>query len=225
MKNKNKNLFKDSKMISFLRENFEREKMVSLKDKSMFLTFINSLSWRVVILSTMVSLKGARSRVKMINNFAQYLIVCNRRKGPDYVIAYLKASQLALSKFLAKQPVRSLMEINPDFIFPCLRHGLPKIIGPRDRVSIRHNNRKTIILWMSIFGIFRVLAGTYKISVSTITDPFTGDEAFLKEKSEIIGIPMVRALLRNFIPNDGLSKLTPNQLLPLVSASPSSLVS
>jgi len=146
MKNKNTKIFKDSKLISFIRETFEKEKMVSLKDSKLFLTFINSLSWRVVILATMVSLKGARSRCKMIHNFGQYLITCNRRKGPDYVIAYLKASQLALSKFLAKQPVRSLMEINPDFIFPALRHGLPKIIGPRDRVSIRHNNRKTIIL-------------------------------------------------------------------------------
>jgi len=78
---------------------------------------------------------------------------------------------------------------------------------------------------MSIFGIFRCIAGTYKLSINTITDPFTGDETFLKEKSEIIGIPMVRALLRNFVPSNGLSKLTPVQLLPLVSSSPSSTVS
>ena len=32
---------------------------------------------------------------------------------------------------------------------------------------------------MSIFGIFRVLAGTYKLIVSTISDPFSGDLDFL----------------------------------------------
>jgi len=50
---------------------------------------------------------------------------------------------------------------------------------------------------MSIFGIFRVLAGTYKIKVNTITDPFIGDQSFLEEKSNFIGLltpKLLRAL-------------------------------
>lgn len=89
------------------------------------------------------------------------------------------------------------MEVNKDFIFPRLASGLPKIIGPLDRVSLRHNNRKTIILWMSIFGIFRVLAGTYKLKVSTISDPFSGNNAFLAEKSLLmpqLTVDQLRAL-------------------------------
>lgn len=91
-------------------------------------------------------MKGARARVKMIHNFGRYLLLLNKNRGPDFVIAYLKASQLALSKYIARQPLGSLSEVNPDYIFPRLAHGIPKIIGPRDRISIRHNNRKTIIL-------------------------------------------------------------------------------
>jgi hypothetical protein len=133
-------------MDSLLRKTFEREKMVSFKNAKAFLTFVGTLSWRVVLLSTMTSLKGARGRVKMIHNFSRYLLIKNKQKGPDYVIAYLKASQLAISKYLARQPVSSLQEINKDYVFPRLASGLPKIIGPHDRTGIRHNNRKTIIL-------------------------------------------------------------------------------
>lgn len=82
----------------------------------------------------------------MIHNFSRYLISLEKKHGPDYVIAYLKASQLALSKYLAGEPLGSLMEVNPGFIFPRLASGLPKIIGPHDRIALRHNNRKTIIL-------------------------------------------------------------------------------
>jgi hypothetical protein len=145
MKNQKRN-FKNSKMDSLLRKTFEREKMVSFKNAKAFLAFVGTLSWRVVLLSTMTSLKGARGRVKMIHNFSRYLLVKNKQKGPDYVIAYLKASQLAISKYLARQPVSSLQEINKDYVFPRLANGLPKIIGPLDRTGIRHNNRKTVIL-------------------------------------------------------------------------------
>jgi len=82
----------------------------------------------------------------MIHNFARYLISQEKRRGHDYVIAYLKASQLSLSKYLAREPLGSLQEVNPKYIFPCLRNGLPKIIGPLDRKAIRRNNRKTFIL-------------------------------------------------------------------------------
>jgi len=120
--------------------------MVSLRNTKVFLTFLQTLSWRVVILATLESKRGARNRVRMIHNFGRYLVSLNKKHGPDFVIAYLKASQLALSKYLAQQPLSSLMEANPDYIFPRLAHGLPKIIGPRDRVSLRHDNRKTVIL-------------------------------------------------------------------------------
>jgi hypothetical protein len=82
----------------------------------------------------------------MVNNFGQYIYDQYRKKGITYVIAYLKASQLALSKYIAHSPVNSLRDIDNNFIFPCLRNGLPKIIGTQDRKSIRLGNRKIIIL-------------------------------------------------------------------------------
>jgi len=226
--NKNKN-FTQGSISTLLRTTFEKSKMVSVKNTKMFLTFVGSLSFRVILLSTLCSFKSSRARVNMIHNFARYLILQNKKKGPDYVIAYLKASQLALSKYLAGEPVGSLQEINPDYIFPRLASGLPKIIGPRDRTSLRFNNRKVIIMWMSIFGIFRVLAGTYKLKLSTISNPFSGSWTFLEEKSVALsGITeqTIRALpwgQKNF--DKGVSLLTSNRIVPFTTSSPSSKVS
>jgi hypothetical protein len=74
---------KSSNTSSLLRKTFERAKMISVKNTKMFLTFLNKMSWRVVILATFSSLKGARNRVKMIHNFGRYLVNCNRKHGPD----------------------------------------------------------------------------------------------------------------------------------------------
>lgn len=120
------------------------------------------------------------------------------------------------------------MEINPDYIFPCLRSGLPKIIGPLDRVALRRNNRKTIILWMSIFGLFRVLAGTYSLKLKTIVAPFSGSPEFLKEKSDTFQLKTLEKLraLKGYRGKwNGLSSLSPRSLLQFQTSSPSSKVS
>lgn len=149
--------------------------MVSLKNAKTFLAFVVGLHWRVIMISTGSSLNRSLPRMKMVHNFAQYLLSQYKKKGADYVIAYLKASQLALSKFLAHEKVSSLMELNPDYIFPRLHNGLPKIIGPLDRAAIRRGDHNTIRLWMSLFGLYRVIAGTYKLKLSTILDDFSGE--------------------------------------------------
>jgi len=168
---------KQNSMLQLLKETFEREKMVSMKNSKEFLSFIGLLSWRVVSLATMCSIKDARARIKMIHNFGRYLLLQNKRKGPAYVISYLKFSQLALSKFIAGQPVSSMMELDDNFIYPRLAHGIPKIIGTQDRRSLRHNNRQVIILWMSILGIFRVIASPYVLKLATITTKLSSEHS------------------------------------------------
>lgn len=163
----------------------------------------------------------------MIHNFARYLVSLNKKHGPDFVIAYLKASQLAISKYLAQEPLNTLRDVNPDYIFPRLASGLPKIIGPLDRIALRHNNRKTIILWMSIFGLFRVLMGTYKLKLATITNPFSGCEQFLAEKS--VNMSRITRDALRALPltghKQGLKELSTEKLLLFTTSSPSSKVS
>jgi len=178
----------------------------------------------------MCSLKDASARIKMIHNFGQYLHGQYKSKGIDYVIAYLKASQLSLSKYLAHEKVSSLQELDPKFIFPRLtREGLPKIIGPRDRVSIRHGNRKVIILWMTIFGLYRVISGNYTLKLDTIVNPFSGDKAFLDEMSirfEFISERLLNGHLgKHWSPMSIPKILSIRTILPVTSSSPNAKVS
>jgi hypothetical protein len=71
----------------------------------------------------------------------------NRRHGPEFVVKYLKACNLAVSKFLAGEPVSSLRELEPDLPLPRLtKSGLPVIIGTRDRRSLHSNSHRVIRL-------------------------------------------------------------------------------
>jgi hypothetical protein len=71
----------------------------------------------------------------------------NKRHGSEFVVKYLKACNLAVSKFLAGQPLSSLRELEPDLPLPRLsKSGLPAIIGTRDRRSISDNSVKVIRL-------------------------------------------------------------------------------
>lgn len=72
-----------------------------------------------------------------LNMIAGYLRVMQKHHGDNMVVAYLKASQLAVQKAIAGQKISSLREINPDYPFPYVsRSGLPRIIPLRDRRAI-----------------------------------------------------------------------------------------
>lgn len=79
---------------------------------------------------------------------------------------------------------------------------------------------------MSIFGIFRVMAGTYTLAVSTISNPFTGSKEFLEEKS----ISMTRITRDTIRALPWVRKVKPimlkaEKLLLFQTSSPSSKVS
>lgn len=81
---------------------------------------------------------------------------------------------------------------------------------------------------MSIFGLYRVLAGTYKLKLATITQPFQGSYATLEEKSiEIrrLSKSLVGALRVPFMKRGAAEVLSVNQYLPFQTSSPSSKVS
>lgn len=73
----------------------------------------------------------------MYHNFGQYLMKLNKHHGSVFVVKYLKASQLALQKKIAGQPLDSLRELEPDLPLPRLsKSGIPAIIGLRHRRAI-----------------------------------------------------------------------------------------
>jgi hypothetical protein len=103
----------------------------------------------------------------------------NRRHGSEFVVKYLKACNLAISRFLAGNPMKSLREIEPDLPLPRLtKSGLPVIIGTRDRRSLHSNSHKVIRLYTTLFSLYRIITIPAKLKLNTITDPFSGDLAY-----------------------------------------------
>jgi hypothetical protein len=104
----------------------------------------------------------------------------NKHHGSLFVVKYLKASQLAIQRKLAGQPFSSLREIEPDLNLPRLaKCGLPAIIGTKDRKAILAGSIQVIQLYLSIFGLYRVLKGPVTAKIETITDYYKGNVDYL----------------------------------------------
>jgi hypothetical protein len=96
-------------------------------------------------------------------------------------VKYLKTSLLAIQRAIAGTPVLSLRKIEPDLRLPRLTKGIPSIIGSRDRRAILAGSKSVIQFFLSIFALFRVIDVPVQPEVSTITDAFSGNLAFLQE--------------------------------------------
>jgi len=120
--------------------------------------------------------------VYLYHNFGRYVFVLSRRHGVLYVVKYLKACSLAVQRAVAGAPMSTLRELEPDLPLPRLSSsGLPVIIGSRDRRAIMAGSRKAISLYLSLFGLYRIIDAPVKAKLETITDPFSGDLTFLNE--------------------------------------------
>jgi len=173
--------FKDFKLV---KDSFEKEGMISLGNSREFLHALACYSWKLVSLSMRTTVK-TQARSKLYYNFGKYLLSLNKRHGFLYVVKYLKALQLAIQKKIAGQPFSSLREIEPDLALPRLtRSGLPRIIGTRDRRAILSGSTKVLQLYLTLFGIYRILSSDVNPKLNTITDLFTGEPEFIKVASK-----------------------------------------
>jgi hypothetical protein len=156
------------------------------------------IGWKFVVLS-LSSHKKAVARIRLYHNFTKYLSVMNRRHGGEFLVKYLKACHLAVSKYLAGEPFHSLREIEPELPLPRLsKSGLPCIIGTRDRKSLELNNPMVIRLYLNLFSLYRVISIPGKVKLSTITDGFSGVESSLKNLENWIGIKSP-SILQDFL--------------------------
>jgi len=122
----------------------------------------------------------------------------NQRHGGEFTVKYLKACNLAISKYLAGEPFRSLREIEPDLPLPRLStSGLPCIIGTRDRKSLELKNVRVARLYLNLFSLYRVISIEGKAKLNTITDVYSGNSEFLVELEDWME-RAVPSVLRNF---------------------------
>lgn len=93
-----------------------------------------------------------------------HLILHSGVKG---AVIYMKASQVLLQQGVASYYVQDLTELKVRV--KRTRRGLPVWIPIEQRALIRGGDIPTIRVWMTLFGIFRVLSFEGKLSLATIT--------------------------------------------------------
>jgi hypothetical protein len=163
------------KKVSFSRD----QRLISLENRKLFDEFLSKYAFKIIKLIIPKNSKVV-NKVRLFYNFGKYLMYLHKHHGSLFVVKYLKASQLAIQRKLAGQPFSSLREIEPDLNLPRLAScGLPAIIGTRDRKSILAGSTRVIQLYLSLFGLYRVLSAPVKPKLETITAPFSGDLDYL----------------------------------------------
>jgi hypothetical protein len=131
--------------LRLFKDIFEAGAMVSLSNLKHLSLVIRQIGDRIISLSMLTT--KVTTRVRGLIRFTNYLVKLNRNHGETFTVRYLKASQLAVQKYIAGSPFKSLREIEPDMPLPRLsRSGLPYIIQSQDRRLIASNNLKVIRL-------------------------------------------------------------------------------
>jgi hypothetical protein len=172
MKMKISRIFLDAKELV-------REQLVHLDKEKSLSSLFSRFAHKIISLSLRSS-KNVTARIRLYHKFGRYLFFMNKRHGSTYVVKYLKACNLAISKVIAGQPFKSLRDIEPDLPLPRLSTcGLPVIIGTRDRRSIVQGSTKIIRMYLSLFSLYRIISIESKSKLNTITDSYNGSELYL----------------------------------------------
>jgi len=181
---------------------------------------LQTYGWKIISLS--MKSAAISKRLRLLNNWTRFLLKLNKHHGPNFVVKYLKASQLALMKKISGVPFSSLRELEPDLPLPRLtQSGLPHFLSSNDRSAILQGSSKVFQLWVSLLSIYRVLKVPGKLKLSTITDPFKGDPGILDKVSSFLVLFSKKVWSASGVSRD----ISGGKLLPLQTASPSSKVS
>jgi hypothetical protein len=114
------------------------------------------------------------SRVRSAYNFIDFILKMNKNHGSSYTVKWLKASHVALQKYVGGDKINSLRVIEPNVPLPRLINGCPAIINRQDRRLIREGHAGLTRYWLSLFGIYRILRIKGVSKLGTIYGPFTG---------------------------------------------------
>lgn len=159
--------------------------LVSLNNLEL-LAFFRKFGWRLVASAFSGRMKYS-SRLASLYNFGKLVLKIRKNHGQLAAVKYMKSSQLALQKFIAGTPMSSLREIEPDLPLPRLINGLPTIIPKYDRKAIRQDSFSVIRFWNTLFALYKIISCPGAIKISTIIDPFKGDQTFLSDFCSNIG--------------------------------------
>nr|UJQ92621.1 MAG: putative RNA-dependent RNA polymerase [Mitoviridae sp.] len=178
-----------------------------------------ALAWRL-ILACFPQKVRLINRLRVVNMFRGYLFVMYRKHGSTYVVKYLKASALALSKAIAADKLETLRTLEPNLSLPRVtRTGLPRFIPSRDRRLIMGGSVPVIRFYLTLYSVYRVISIPGTLKLNTIVQACTvTQEALIKVENELI------KLIRPSMFNTDLL-MRPARFLWLETASPAHKVS
>lgn len=198
------------------------KKMFSIRD-----SISNSLSipLRQIQYLSFGKIRGLANRALMTRDFMTFVLKMKKNHGSDFTIKWLKCCYVALQKSLGKDNLESMRDLEPNLPLPRLINGIPAIISAGDRKLIREMDSRIIIYWSSLFSLYRVLKCSYKLKISSITDPFKGS---VEDFNDIIQGPVFSIFfdrLNGFSELVKKSNLAPTKVRLLRSSSSSNNVS
>lgn len=142
-----KSIMKDIKFFSLFnsfRDSVVTKPVVSLGNLFELPVLGKRLGWRLLS-ACFPSATKFTGRLRQLTNFIHKLLRMHHNHGQKYVVKYLKANQLAISKAIAGNPFRSLRELEPDLPLPRLSSsGLPPVIPLMDRRAIMSGSPSVI---------------------------------------------------------------------------------
>lgn len=83
---------------------------------------------------------GVTARIRHAYNFIAFVERMHKHHGTAYTVKWMKASHVALQKFLGGDKISSLRSIEPNVPLPRLINGCPAIITKADRKLIREGH-------------------------------------------------------------------------------------
>jgi hypothetical protein len=129
--------------ISLIKAVRFNQNMISLNNSFELLALFRTYGFRI-LKAINFKARGYTTRLNFMLKFFNYILYLRRKNGSEFVVAFLKAGQLAISKKLAGTRVRSLRDINPDLNLPRLTNGLPAIIPAPDRALMMKGSSTVI---------------------------------------------------------------------------------
>lgn len=162
--------------------------------------------------------RSSKSVVKQVAWFSFKCYHLAKHSGLKGLVIYLKASQVLLQQSVARFRVVDLTELK---VRPSRnRAGVPLIIPAGVRVLIsRDRDIRSIKLWMTLLGFYRILDFKGVLNLSSITDKGPEISEFLKEWKEFLEKsfkPQLSRLIR-------LPEMSGPKLFPILKSGPTTL--
>lgn len=120
-----------------------------------------------------------RGYVGMTFQYAKFVVGLQRHGGWGYVVKYLKACAVLLQQSASGHKIADPRQLG--VAVSRTRSGLPRVIHPLSRKAIRSGNPWEVKLWLSYFGLYRVIGMPGKLNLSSITQGPTTTVGFLAD--------------------------------------------